>query len=141
MFGIMAPPQRVVAHIFVRVPHPAAVALRPGRHDPRRSVAEAKCRQPALHHQAIGLRERRLQALQHHRTAGAVADAEPVHPGLQPLEIERCGRGVVVENPAHEIAHLGRPRFVAIIEHTSNPLVQVERLARPARHQSPPDVN
>src|SRR5213595_146078 len=85
--------ERVATQVLVDVPHPAPFVLRCGRQEPRAAVAELERRQPTLHDEAVGVRNRRGVALEHERAAGATAETKSVDTLLQTLETDGVFRG------------------------------------------------
>jgi hypothetical protein len=124
--GLAPHVERLVADILVGVPDPAPVLLRHAGQQPGGAVGEPERRQPALRHQAVGLRNRRLEALQHRRARRIAADSQAVDARFQTLELERLRRARgAVHHPVHEIAQFRRAGFLPRLERASEPLVGI----------------
>src|SRR5256885_10270348 len=122
--------ERFVAEILVHVPYPATVPWRRGSQQLRAAIREAERGQPALHDEAVRLRDRGGEALEHEALPGS--QMQPVHLLLQRLEPDRRPG---VEAGAHrlpqQLADLRRAGFLHLPERALESLAQIDG---PAHH-------
>src|SRR3989442_2592751 len=130
--------ERFGAEVLVDVPHPAPLSLRRGRQKPRATVDEAERRQPALHDEAVRLRDRRCVAFEHERAAGSAADSQPVDRLFQLLDVNRlvraCGTG---QHPVQELAQLRHAGLPPLLEQVPESRAKIDGVTYQTSHHSP----